>query len=77
MNLMKYLGKNVEIVDIDGFIWRGYVSEYNPAIDTEDNLETINIMVNEEGNRKFKTSGCYEFKENEIAEIKEVDISDG
>ena len=31
-----YLGKNVEIVDIDGKRWTGHVAVYDPAIDRDE-----------------------------------------
>lgn len=72
LELWKYIGKNVKIKDKEGYIWIGKVTEYTPAIDSDKEIERIDVVVSKDGNEKFHTNGCYEFTENEIAEIEEI-----
>lgn len=68
MELRKYLGKKVKIVDKEGYTWQGVVTEYTPSIDDDNGNENIDVVV--EKNNKFNTRGCYEFTENDIKKIK-------
>lgn len=62
--LEEYLNKKVRIIDIDNQKFIGYVETYTPAIDSEEGLEEIAILDNEN-----KLIG---FNENEIKSIEVI-----
>jgi transcriptional antiterminator Rof (Rho-off) len=63
MNLLNYFQKNVTLTDIDGVVWHGKVETYTSAADSEENVEEIAIMTDEQGLTGFR-----------IDEIKSISI---
>lgn len=63
MSLLNYFQKNVMLTDIDGVVWHGKVETYTPAADSEENVEEIAIMTDEQGLTGFR-----------IDEIKSISI---
>lgn len=43
-SLKEYFNKKVRILDIDNKEFKGYVTTYTPAIDSEEELEEISIL---------------------------------
>ena len=62
--LAEYFNKNVRLTDIDGKQWAGYVETYTPAIDSDENVDEIGLMTEEQGLTSFRT--------NEVKEIIKV-----
>lgn len=52
-SLFEYFNKNVRLTDIDGKQWTGYVETYTPAIDSDENIESIAIMTSKQGLTEF------------------------
>lgn len=48
-SLSEYFQKNVRLTDIDGKQWSGHVETWTPAIDSEDGVEEIGLMVPGQG----------------------------
>lgn len=61
-----YLGKNVEIVSKSGKIWRGHVSLYEPANDSDEDEpeDAIAILLHPNDNKLI------EFYASEIKSVK-------
>jgi hypothetical protein len=53
----------VTLTDIDGVVWHGKVETYTSAADSEENVEEIAIMTDEQGLTGFR-----------IDEIKSISI---
>lgn len=70
MELRKYFNKKVKIIDKEGYTWKGVVTEYTPAIDDDNGIENIDVVIEE--NNKFNTGGCYEFTEKDIEKIEVI-----
>lgn len=47
--LIEYFNKKVQLTDIDGKQWDGYVETYTPAIDSDDDIEEIGLMTADQG----------------------------
>ena len=62
-SLIEYFNKNVRLTDIDDKQWAGYVETYTPAIDSDENVEEIGLMTEEQGLTSFKAD-----------EIKKIEI---
>lgn len=74
MNLRNYEGKNVKLVDNDGEIFEGYVSDY---IFAEDNVpEEIEALVLDypiRGSDSYKYKNPVEFTAKEIKSIEVIE----
>lgn len=54
MRLYSYLQKNVKLTDIDGVVWHGRVETYTSPADSEESVEEIAIMTDEQGLTGFR-----------------------
>lgn len=63
-SLKEYFNKKVRILDIDNKEFKGYVTTYTPAIDSEEELEEISILD--------KRENLIGFNEDEISSIEEI-----
>ncbi|MDY4720714.1 MAG: hypothetical protein SO297_02075 [Clostridium paraputrificum] len=63
-SLKEYFNKKVRILDIDNKEFKGYVTTYTPAIDSEEELEEISILD--------KANNLIGFNEDEISSIEEI-----
>ena len=71
-NLMKYEGKTIKLIDIDGDVFTGYVTDYIYADDNEPEVEGIII-------KKPVRSDGYNYThdvEFDAPEIKSIEILD-
>ena len=58
-----YLGKKIELIDIDNIKWSGVVETYTPAIYTDEGIEEIGLLT--------VTDGLVSFKAIEVKSINE------
>lgn len=65
--LYYYLNQNVELTDVDGKIWKGYVADYYPAGEIEDE-EDKSIILEFPGVK----DRCYRFYIEDIKSIKKI-----
>lgn len=66
--LYEYLDQRVELIDVDGRIWKGYVSSYYPAGEIEDDEDEFIVLDVPE----IKDKG-FTFYPFEIKSIREID----
>lgn len=67
-NIYEYLGRNVEIIDVDEKSWKGHVSGYYPAGEIEDDEDEF-IVLDVPG---IENKG-FTFYPSEIKSIRELD----
>lgn len=65
MDLWKYTGKKVKLVDIDNKEWVGKCEGYTSDVDNDNGVASITIMTD-----PYEGTIC--FYENEIKSIKEI-----
>lgn len=61
-----YLGKHVEISDINGTTWRGFVDDVSNPLDEEDGVERVTLDT------RTKYCRYIELLADEISSIREI-----
>ena len=68
IDLWKYEGKNIILIDDEGKEWRGYVTDVDDAIDNENGEDSINIRTYVDGEKRL-----IGFSRSEIKSIRLAD----